>query len=254
MTRPVVLLDADGPLFDFTQGYLDALHTIVPGQYRLVMVDRWAIHECSFFVRAAARAGMTPSQLKAAVADLVIRPGFTESLAVQRGAKQAVSALREIAEVYVVTAPWDSSPTWMHERMHAIHKHFDIPRAHVLQTATKHIVHGDVFVDDKPSNVRSWGKRWPGSHALLFDMHHNQTGDIDLERATWDRVIERTKMRVELRTIGQGTSEELKRDLLEMDRAYRHAVGTIRRVKRFLKADPPRVGEALEVIGENAKS
>lgn len=194
-SKPVVLLDADGPLFDFTRGYLDALNEVIPGRYKITMVDRWAIDQCAFFARAAKRAGLTVSQLKARVTELVVRPGFTESLRVQPGAKNAVAHLLEIAEVYVVTAPWDSSPTWMHERMHAVHRHFRIPRAHVIQTAAKHVVHGDVFVDDKPSNVREWGGRWLDSAAILFDMHHNWGSDHDLRRGTWEDVIAETDRR-----------------------------------------------------------
>lgn len=186
---PVVLLDADGPLFNFTRGWFDALASIVPGRYTVSMHTQWSLSSCDFFHKAAAQASMSPRELKRRVDDLVMAEGFCAKLQVQPGAQAAVEELKALADVYVVTSPWDSSKTWMHERMHAVHKHFDIPRANVIQTASKQLVNGHVFVDDKPTNVRRWGGRWITGAAFLFDMHHNRGADHDLRRGAWGDII-----------------------------------------------------------------
>lgn len=184
--RPVVLLDCDGPLADFTQAYLDALRIETGASHSAAEVDRWAIAECDFFRRLSER----HSNLKRRVDAHVIKPGFCAGLAVQPGAKAAVELLTELADVYVVTSPWDSSPTWMHERLHWVHKHFGLPRSRVIQGAAKFLIRGDVFVDDKPSHVREWQEAWPHSTGVLFDMHHNRSDRaLGLMRAGWPFVI-----------------------------------------------------------------
>ncbi len=192
MTKPIVLLDCDGPMADFTTAYLDALHAETGLRHHAGEVDQWAIHQCAFFTRAAAE----HQGLKKRVDARVCLPAFCFNIAVQPHAQDAVKALQEVADVYVVTSPWDSSPTWQHERMHWVEKHFAIPRARIIQTAAKHLVRGDVFVDDKPSHVESWAKAWPHSVAVLFDMHHNQEERVlGATRAGWPFIVGHTSQR-----------------------------------------------------------
>lgn len=188
--RRVVLLDCDGPLANFTGAYLNAF-LVLTGRLAVEdEVDRWAIHECGFFQEEAARRGETPGQLRKAIDAMVVAPGFCENIRPQKAAVEAVAKLRELADVYVVTSPWDSSPTWMYERLHWVHRHFDIPRGHVIQTGRKHLVRGDIFVDDKPSHVVEWQAAWPGSLGVLFDMHHNRAETPEgIPRAGWRFVI-----------------------------------------------------------------
>lgn len=187
--RPIVLLDSDGPLSDFTSSYLEALEAETGMRHLAEEVDQWAIHECDFFKQAARRINVSHRDLKARVDRHVSVQGFCASLKVQPGAIEAVNALKAIADVYVVTSPWDSSPTWMYERLHWIALNFELPRSRVIQTGTKHVIKGDVFLDDKPSHVTEWGLAWPKGASLLFDMSHNRSAPADLKRADWAEVI-----------------------------------------------------------------
>lgn len=191
MILPVILLDCDGPLARFSEAWL-AAHFIECGVLRDVReIDRWDMASCAWFAADAAKAGLEPSALKKRIAAHVIRPGFCEEIEVQAGAKEAVAKLAELAEVFVVTSPWDSSPTWMHERMHWVHRHFGIPRGHVIQAGRKHLIRGDVFVDDKASHVLEWSAAWPDGTAILFDMAHNRADDVgDVVRAGWDHIVQ----------------------------------------------------------------
>lgn len=188
--RPVVLLDVDGPLCNFTQGYLDAFEYETGAKHTTSEVDRWSIADCDFFKKAACDLNIEHRALKAKVDAHVSDPGFCDELKVQPGAQQAVAALSDLADVYAVTSPWDSSPTWMYERHHWLVRHFKIPRARILHTQTKHLVRGHVFLDDKPSHVEAWAAAWPDAHALLFDMPHNRDAPKELRRATWSDLID----------------------------------------------------------------
>lgn len=188
--RPIVLLDCDGPLCDFTQGYLDALEQETGAKHTPSEVDRWSIADCDFFKQAARDLHIEHRALKARVDKYVSMTDFCAELSVQPGAQQAVATLGELADVYVVTSPWDSSPTWMFERLHWLARNFKLSRSRVIQTGTKHLIRGSAFLDDKPSHVVEWGLAWPDAHALLFDMPHNRSAPEDVQRATWSDLID----------------------------------------------------------------
>lgn len=195
---PIVLLDVDGPLADFTGAYLDVVHSITGLRFEEHDVDRWSIAECPFFVEAAAHQGISVQQLRKAVEGYITSEGFCRSI---RAKKEAVEAVREIvrmgAEVYVVTSPWHTSRTWMHERLHWVADHFPIPRNHIIQTGCKKRVHGDVFVDDKFSHVMEWSREWKDGTAILFDLPHSRQElhgsrrDVgsSVYRGDWDDII-----------------------------------------------------------------
>ena len=188
MTRPTILLDVDGPMADFASSYLDAYYWETGERRRVGDVDRWDIHKAGWFVERALAMGTTPHVLRARVDAHVIRPDFCSLITPRTEAIEAVAELRQIADVYVVTSPWTSSPTWVYERTRWIERHFGIPPKNVIHTAAKHLVHGDLLLDDKPSHVESWGERWPDGFALLYGMPHNRDAE-GLTRVDWDDVI-----------------------------------------------------------------
>lgn len=191
-TKPIILLDCDGPLACFTQAYLNALFTETGELHQAEEVDRWAIHECEFFKRIETQGF---SSLRKRIDARVVKPGFCEEILPQPGAKEAVAKLSEIGEVFVVTSPWDSSPTWMHERLHWVAKHFpEVGRRRVIQTAQKHLIRGDVFVDDKLEHIEQWSNAWPESRAILFDMHHNRGDSAKHFRGGWEHALQAARI------------------------------------------------------------
>jgi len=190
--KPIILLGCDGPLAGFTKAYLNALWLETGARIDEEEVDLWAIHECAFFKRIAAERGLEDHHRLRKIVDAhVVMAGFCDGIAPQPGAQDAVRRLSELGEVFVVTSPWDSSPTWMFERLHWVARHFPtIGRRRVIQTAQKHLIRGDVFVDDKLEHVETWSAAWPGSKAILFDMHHNRRDSAKEWRGGWGHAID----------------------------------------------------------------
>ncbi len=187
----IILLDCDGPLADFTGAYLDAVHALTGQRITHDDVDRWDIHLTDAFARADAVFG---GGLRAAVARRVVEPGFCLSIRPHPEARDAVNRLARVAEVWCVTSPWRSSPTWMAERTEWIATHFpEIGDQRVVHATHKCLVDGDMFVDDKAGHVKEWAKRRPGKVGVLFDMHHNQADDVfgsNTTRTNWDGVLD----------------------------------------------------------------
>lgn len=168
--RPRVLLDCDGVLADFIGGALRIVNTMLGTGYVPTDVTEFDFTKS---LGLPARAAADVKRMIGAT------HGFAASLAVLPGAVDGVRRLREVADVYVVTSPWNSNPTWMSEREAWLDRHFAIPHRQVIHTAAKHICVGDVLVDDKTETVDRWREWHPGGVAVQWSTLHNR-------RDPWD--------------------------------------------------------------------
>jgi 5'(3')-deoxyribonucleotidase len=187
---PTVLVDCDGPMANFTQGYLDAVHFLTGHIIEDAMVDRWHIHECPWFVDLAG--GHLHPKLKRDVEAIIEKEGFCQELQMTPHAREAIDVIREWADVYVVTSPWQSSKTWTYDRNKWLKRNFDIDPSHVIYTQKKHMVVGDIFVDDKPEHVAAWidgmiAVDLYGREGYVFAQSHNRHVT---RRDSWADVID----------------------------------------------------------------
>lgn len=180
--KPRVLLDCDGILSDFVGGYLRLLH-----EHTGII----ATHEQVTAFDIGASLGLTPEQssrMKRAVGDA---HAFARTLEVYPGARQGVIELQRVADVYIVTSPWNSNPTWTHDREWWLREHFGIPHARVVHTSAKHLVRGDVLVDDKVSTVREWCEEHPAGGGIVWDTPHNRGEQwAGIRTSSWSVLVE----------------------------------------------------------------
>jgi len=136
-----LLLDCDGILADFVGGILNELRENELVDLRPEDFPNWEIF------RQLDEYGPGIREFAGVVAR---RPGFCLNLPVYAGAKEGVQKLLDAGvELFIVTSPLIGSETWAHERDLWLAKNFGIPSSRVVHTQSKHIVQGDVFVDDK---------------------------------------------------------------------------------------------------------
>ena len=105
------------------------------------------------------------------------------------GANEALQKLiADGHEIYIVTASlYQTLPEKMDE---VLFRYFPyISWDHVIVTHNKHLIHGDVLVDDGPHNLTGGSYR-----KILFEAPHNRNVDessIGAKRArTWEEVYE----------------------------------------------------------------
>lgn len=117
--------------------------------------------------------------------------GFCLSLPVCEGAQEGFDKIRSRnVKIYIVTSPYKRNATWHSERERWLWRMFNIDDHDVIHTHAKHLVHGDLFVDDKPDHIVSWGSRGRRTSAFLWNTHHNQDAK-DLPRlSNWDELDE----------------------------------------------------------------
>ena len=182
MTQPVVLLDADGVLLNFIQATLDTLQDVAPHSFTHDDVHTWEVFSS---LPEAMQAHM------GAVYDRLKKEGG-RSIKPYPGAAEAVKKLQDIAEVLIVTSPFHGSPTWAHEREHALEQHFRIHHTDVIHAKRKEFVRGDVFVDDKLDNVLKWRAANPQGKAIHWSNDTVGGSDITCTKH-WHVVLEQAQ-------------------------------------------------------------
>jgi len=176
--RPItVVMDADGVFVDFVGGVLEK-HTAMTGK----VVTKEELPDWDIFDRLEALSPGSSLSLKRYVAE----PGFCAGLKPLPGALDALSKLLEHerrgrVRFHIATSPWDSSPTWMHERAEWLEKH-GLHRHRILHTAVKDLLRCDVFVDDKLEHVTAWQAENPNGLGYLWENAQNLGAPKDVPR------------------------------------------------------------------------
>lgn len=168
--RPRVLLDVDGVLADFIGGALAIINRLFDTKHVHADITEFDI---------AASLGLDAHQSSMMKHAIGSTSRLAAGLSVFPGAVDGVLRLREIADVYVVTSSWDSNETWEYDRKAWLRRHFDIGHHNIVFTAAKHLVLGDVLVDDKTSTLDVWREAHPAGVAVQWSTPHNR-------RDLWD--------------------------------------------------------------------
>lgn len=181
LVKPRVLLDCDGVLAAFVDGWLKLINSQWGTSYTASEVTDWDV---------CASLGIVKERRSTAKKLIATSPGFANKLDVLPGAREAVEQLREIAEIYVVTSPWESHPTWTFDRNAWLDRHFGIGTSHIIHTSAKHVCAGDLFIDDKTAACSQWRTEHPNGIAVLWSTPHNARDLWDGAcTSNWDHLI-----------------------------------------------------------------
>ncbi len=169
MKKPRVLCDVDGVLADFVGFILDRIYARMDLRLNHEDVDRWDIFKSPKLEEACRKyTGLESScydDVKTVGACLSIRPLL--------GAREGIAKLQDVADVYFITSPF-LSPTWCDERSRWLAKHFGVHHTKVGHFHHKHIVSGDIMVDDKYDNLMAWKDHHPNGTIVLWETPHNR--------------------------------------------------------------------------------
>lgn len=176
MRRPRVLLDVDGVLADFLTPSLAIFQRLTGHPYTHGDFKTWDIFET------------IPREHESAYYEVVNVPGWCRSLPVYEGAQAGVQALKEVADLYIVTSPLSRHPTWTHEREGWLHEHFGIHHRKIVHTSAKYLCIGDVFVDDRPDHIEAWEAEHAGGLGLLWDQPYNRGSKAGFRVLDWNQV------------------------------------------------------------------
>lgn len=156
----IILTDVDGVLADFVGGLCREL--AVRGIAKTPEdVKHWELAE-----------SFSAEELRASL-EIMGSPGFCHSLEWYAGAREFLVSLADLGEVHALTAPFRNGPSWMHERMGWLSGAVASDRVHFVSGKYKHMVRGDVLIEDHPGNAAAWLDEHPRGTAILIDRPWN---------------------------------------------------------------------------------
>ncbi len=184
-----ILTDVDGVLCQFVPAYLSIVNHVLKRTHTEDDVTEWAIERSL---------GLTEEET-ATVESYIRARGFASQLQPYPGAQDAVMRLRAAGHsVYFVTTPFRGSRgqhlSWVDDREHWLIDHFGAVPGDIVHTSAKHLVSGDVFIDDRLENVISWQAANPDGMGLLWYQPYNYVTDMGpgspLVCHSWDHLTE----------------------------------------------------------------
>jgi 5'(3')-deoxyribonucleotidase len=174
----IALVDVDGVLADFVAGYLALVRDLTGKSFTHADVGEFDMGKAL---------GLSKEELDSVHAR--IRPGWCRTLVPLPSAQDGMKRLAKCAEVYIITSPWNSCATWMSEREAWLAEHFDIHHGRVLHGSAKHLVRGDVLVDDKTSTCRAW-RQAHGRQAVLWSQPWNARDEYaGIRTNDWNKLV-----------------------------------------------------------------
>lgn len=187
--KPTVLLDCDGILADFTKATLELIRKMTGRRYEQRDITTWEIFDSLPEMDDLARDE---------IYRILKAPGGCTSIPIYPDAQDGVRRLRELATIVIVTSPFSGSPTWMHERELWLKEHFGDGIHSVIHAKHKHHVHGDFFIDDKPSHIKEWLDYWvrsgrdPNAVGMVWRTpraHHDEVDSLAVQVEDWDSAL-----------------------------------------------------------------
>lgn len=110
------------------------------------------------------------------VNEVLREPGFWATMPVYPGVREGLDAIQSAGHtVHVVSSPWMSCPGWDFARRHWLMRNFDLEPSALMAVhkKKKHLVCGDVFIEDSVENLAAWSAKWPGRPAFLVPRSYN---------------------------------------------------------------------------------
>jgi 5'(3')-deoxyribonucleotidase len=176
-----ILLDVDGVMADFSQGVIDRLRL----RTKLTPED---ITQWDIFGLLEEKFSFYHKKLALELMDV---PDFWRRLPCVDGAYDAYIAIEAMGhEIVFVTSPWDSCHGWNVARRLWLEEHFGITKDQLVITHAKHLVRGDILIDDRESHITDWN-RIHGTGGILFAAPYNKTNEHKHLRLDWAGVLER---------------------------------------------------------------
>lgn len=177
MSRPVILVDCDGVLLDFNTPAYEVVEEVTKVYIPLDERVRWDI--CGD-PRIAEHRNEIERRWRL--------DDFARRIKPYPRAPEAIKALRMRNSVFALTAHMRGSETWVHIRDELLIREFGFEHKEIIHTHAKHMVRGDVFIDDKPAHIEHWQSTYPQSVAILWDQPYNRDSWVRLRARKWDDV------------------------------------------------------------------
>lgn len=176
----IVLVDMDGVLADFEQGFLNMWRAKHPDLFYVPVEERNTFYTYKQY----------PKELRPLTREVVRAAGFFGSLPPIPGALKGFKALVGTDhEIFICSSPLIGNPTGASEKFDWIEEHLGREwLGKLILAPDKTMVRGDILIDDRPEIKGSQKPIW--EHVLYDQLYNRQIeGRRRMTWANWHEVI-----------------------------------------------------------------
>jgi 5'(3')-deoxyribonucleotidase len=157
-----ILIDMDMIIVGLLQPWIEEynLGRVPLQQLKMEDIYLWDIHKCTH-------------DQDEEIYDIIGRPGWFRNLLPLKGALAAIEKLQLNNECFIVSTP--SSPDSYKDKIEWLGQHMpSFTKKNIILTGAKHLINGDVLIDDSPANAEAYRKAWPKSKILTIKYPYNK--------------------------------------------------------------------------------
>ena len=175
-TKKTVLVDMDGVIADFEQGFEKAISRKFP-DLKLIPLTERKIFYCDV------QYAESYPHLADEFPKIAVEPGFFRNLPLMQGAKEGLEVLNERYNLFICSSPMRDYHNCVREKYEWVEEHFgfDLTKKIIL-TRDKTLVHGSVLIDDK-AVIR--GCMRPTWKHVVFDQPYNSHTQTEFRLTSW---------------------------------------------------------------------
>lgn len=171
-----ILIDMDAIIVDLLNPWIEAYNAKRLGaHFKIDDVHSWDLHLCTPY----------PNENDVYIYKIIEQPGWFRNLKPLPGAIEAVSKLQLNNECYIVSTA--GTPISYTEKIQWLNQYLpSFTKRNIILTGAKHLVQGDVLIDDSPANAAAYRKAWPESKILTIRYPYNtDCGFYDVVANNW---------------------------------------------------------------------
>jgi len=182
--RPRGIIDIDGCAADYTQAVVDLYNDYLFEQHGS-KAPKFTVDDCTQY---SIFDSLNMLQADRAEMSRRIRSeGFCARLPVYRDAVHALTELKSVADLYVVTSPLGPakttegghpSPYWIVERDAWVERELGIHKKYVTHSHCKELCGGQFIIEDKPENIAAWCAVHHDGIGIVMDRPWNRSSTV----------------------------------------------------------------------------
>jgi 5'-nucleotidase len=176
--KPRLLLDMDGVIADFNR------HSI--RTYNEIHGTTLDEAKCDIYIgdHEVLEPSIDPKKLRAPYREV----GFFLGCPPVKGAQAAVARLHQHFDIFLLTTHYWGNATCVHEKEVWLQRYFPYLASKGIFTSHKYTVKGDIFVDDRPKNLKAWKEAWPEGRTASLTYNWSDPSVTNFLEPTWEKL------------------------------------------------------------------
>lgn len=188
MNKPIVLCDLDGVIFNLHKRVAETF-----GAHHKLHVPANSFSHYSPS-KGLEVPGYFRDYISACVKEYIASKHFYSNLEIIEGAQEGIQKLVDAGMEVIILSSFGDVPSCVPDKAWALDKHFPMLEKHNrIFTGKKSLVYGDYFIDDSPTHLAEWSKRYSqgnyGGTTCTLALPYTKFEDAHIFAPNWESLV-----------------------------------------------------------------